>query len=77
MVRRAEYIHIHFAHLAASTAGRTFVRIDPEPVKRHFIKQGVKGAQRADPFTKRTVKEDRQHHDQNQESHDIVGEMKF
>lgn len=68
MVRRAEYIHIHFAHLTAGAAGSTFVRIDPKPVKRYLIEQGVKGAQWADPLAERAIKENRQHHDSQQDA---------
>ena len=66
MVRCAEYIHIHFAHPAASTAGSTFVCIDVEPVKGDLIEQCIKSAQRADPLAKRAIKEYRKHHNPQQ-----------
>lgn len=67
-------IHIHFTHAAASAAGSAFVRINRQTVEGYPVKQGVKCAQRADPFAEWTVKEHRQY-DQSQQQAAFPGEQ--
>ena len=64
-------IHIHFTYTAASAAGSAFVWINRQTVEGYPVKQGVKCAQRADPFAEWTVKEYRQY-DQSQQQPKVL-----
>ena len=63
-----KHIHIHLAYPAACAAGGALVRIHRQPVDRDPVAQAVKGPQRAQPFTERTVEEHRQHHNSQQDA---------
>lgn len=62
VVGSAEYVHVHFTDMAASTAGSTFILVNLKPVERNLVEQGVKSAQWANPFAERTIKEHGKHH---------------
>lgn len=61
VVRGAEYSNIHFAHLAASSAGSTFPLVYLKVVDRNFIKHCIECPQRANPFAEWPVEKDSQY----------------
>ena len=51
-------IYIHLTYPTAYTAGGAFGGVDMQPGKGKFVEQSIQCAQRAQPFAKRTIKED-------------------
>ena len=60
MVWCVYYIDIHLTDTTTFLAANTFLMINLNLKKRYLVKQLVNSAQRADPFTKWTVKQDAQ-----------------
>ena len=60
MVRCLPHINIHFAYFCALVASGAFAVFDFNAEKGYLIKQRINGAERADPFAKRPVKQNAQ-----------------